>query len=71
MCVSVYLVPLAVDAAGRDGGVGVGAAELDAVILCNLLHLCLNGLNGLPLFIGLWESRLELLMGCDQTLHRE
>lgn len=61
MC--VYLVPLAVDAVGGDGGVGVSATQFDAVILRNLLHLRLNGLNGLPLLIRLRESRLKLLMG--------
>lgn len=60
-----HLVPLVVDSLGCDSGVGVAPAELDAVVLGNLLHLSLNSLDGLPLLVGLWEGRLKLLMGCD------
>lgn len=65
---AAYLFPFAVDALGCDGSVGVCSAQLDAVALGNLLHLSLDGLNGLPLLVGLCQSGLELLVGCDQTL---
>lgn len=66
-----HLLPLAVDALGGDGGVGVCAAQLDTVALGDLLHLSLDGLDGLALLVGLRQRGLELLVGCDQTLMEE
>lgn len=66
-----YLLPLVVDALGCDGGVGVCSAQFDAVALGDLLHLGLDGLDGLSLLVGLRQSGLELLVGCDQTLRRK
>ena len=68
---TAHLLPLAVDALRGDGGVGVGSAQLDAVALGDLLHLRLDGLDGLPLLVGLCQGGLELLVGCDQTLRGE
>ena len=65
-----YLVPLVVDALGGDGGVGVVPSQLDAVVLRYLLHLRLDGLDGLALLISIRQGGLELLMSCDQTLRR-
>lgn len=64
----VYPFPLAVDALRCDGGVGVGSTQLDSVVLGDFLHLRLDGLDGLSLLVGIWQSGLELLMSCDQTL---
>jgi len=66
----VYLFPLAVDALGCDRGVGVGCAQLDAVALGDLPHLGLDGLDGLPLLVGLCQGGLELIVGRDETLRR-
>lgn len=66
-----HLLPLAVDALRCDGGVRVASTQLDAVALGNLLHLGLDGLDGLPLLVGLGQGGLELLVGCDQTLKKE
>ncbi|TNN47980.1 hypothetical protein EYF80_041803 [Liparis tanakae] len=49
---------------------GVGSAQLDAVALGDLLHLGLDGLDGLPLLVGLCQGGLELLVGRDETLRR-
>lgn len=65
-----YLVPFVVDALRSDGSIRIGSCQLDAIILGNLLHLSLDGLNGLPLLIGLRESRFELLVCCNQALCR-
>lgn len=68
---AAYLFPFAIDALRCDGGVGVCSTQLDAVALGDLLHLSLDGLDGLPLLVGLCQGGLELLMGCDQTLSTE
>lgn len=65
---ATYLFPLAVDALRCDGGVGVGSAQLDAVALGDLLHLCLDCLDGLTLLVGLGQGGLELFVGCDEAL---
>lgn len=66
-----YLFPFVVNALRCDGGVGVSSTQLDAVALGDLLHLSLDGLDGFPLLVGLWQGGLELLVGCDQTLREE
>lgn len=66
-----YPLPLAVDALRCDGGVGVGSAQLDPVALGDLLHLGLDGLDGLALHVGLRQGGLELLVGCDQILRTD
>ena len=63
-----HLLPLAVDALRCDGGVGVGPGQVDAVVLGDLLHLRLDGLDGLALLVGVRQGGLELLVGCDQAL---
>lgn len=68
---AAHLFPFAVNALGRDGGVGVCSTQLDAVALGDLLHFGLDGLDGLPLLVGLCQSGLELLVSCDQTLKEE
>lgn len=68
LLVSAHLLPLAVDALGCDGSIGVCAAQLDPVALGDLLNLRLDGLDGLALLVGLGQGGLELLVGCDQTL---
>lgn len=67
---SAYLDPFAVDAVWRDGGVGVPAGQLDAVALCDALHLIVDVLNGLQLLLGIAQGGFELLVGCNQTLRR-
>ena len=37
-------------------------------MLGDLLHLRLDGLDGLPLLVGVRQGGLELLVGCDQAL---
>ena len=63
-----HLVPLGPDLIHGDGAVGVARADPDAVALDHLLHLILDGQDGLPLAVGLGQCGLELLMGSDQAL---
>ena len=63
-----HLVPLGPDLIHGDGAVGVARADPDAVALDHLLHLVLDGQDGLPLAVGLGQCGLELLMGSDQAL---
>ena len=65
---ATHLVPLGPDLIHSDGTIGVAWADPDAVALDHLLHLVLDGQDGLPLAVGLGQCGLELLMGSDQAL---
>lgn len=65
---AAYLVPLVAQLVHGDSAVGVAGANPDAIALDHLLHLILDGQDGLSLAISLWQCSLELLMCCDQTL---
>lgn len=58
-----YLLPLGIDDLGSDGGVGVAARELDVVALGDPLGFLVDGQDGLPLPVGIWQRRLELVVG--------
>ena len=63
-----HLVPLGPDLVHGDSAIGVARADPDAVALDHLLHLVLDGQDGLPLAVGLGQRGLELLVGGDQAL---
>lgn len=65
---AAHLVPLVSQLIHGDGAVGVAGANPDAVALDHLLHLILDGQDGLPLPISLRQRSLELLVCGDQTL---
>lgn len=65
-----YLVPLGPELIHGHSAVGIAGTDSDAVALDHLLHLVLDGHDGLPLTIRLGQRGLELLMGSDQTLTR-
>lgn len=58
-----YLLPLGIDDLGSDSGVGVAARELDVVALGDPLGFLVDGQDGLPLPVGIWQRRLELVVG--------
>lgn len=63
-----YLVPLGPELIHGDSTIGIAGADSDVVALDHLLHLVLNGHDGLPFTISLRQRCLELLVGGDQTL---
>lgn len=63
--VAAYLCPFFINVLTCDGGVGVRSSQLDVVALCDLWNVSLDGLDGLPLFIGFRQCGLKLLVGCD------
>lgn len=65
---AAHLVPLVAQLIHGNSAVGVAGADPDAVALDHLLHLVLDGQDGLPLPVGLGQRGLELLMRSDQTL---
>lgn len=65
---ATYLLPLRPELVHGDGAVGVAGADPDVVALDHLLHLVLDGHDGLPLAVCLRQRGLELLVGSDQAL---
>lgn len=65
-----HLVPLGPELIHGDSAVGIAGADPDVVTLNDLLHLVLDGHDGLPLAIRLRQRRFELLVSSDQTLTR-
>lgn len=68
---TAYLHPFRIDVFTCDGCVGVRFRQRDVVALRDLWHLALDGQDGLPLCISLFQGGLELLMGSDQALTEE
>lgn len=66
-----HLVPLGPELVHGDSAVGIAGTDPDVVALNHLLHLVLDGHDGLPLAVCLWQRCLELLMCSDQTLTRD
>lgn len=65
---ATHLVPLGPKFIHGDSAVGIARADSDVVALNHLLHLVLDGHDGLPLAVRLRQRRFELLVGSDQTL---
>lgn len=68
---TAYLLPFGINVFTCDGCVGVRFRQRDVVALRDLWHLALDGQDGLPLCIGLFQGGLELLVGFDQALTEE
>lgn len=65
------LRPLGVNLAGVDGGVRVGASHVDVIRLHDLGDLVVDAQDGLAFLVGLRQRGFELVVGCDQSLHRK
>lgn len=63
------IFPFVVDVLDRETGVRVLSNQLDAVGLGDLQDLGVNAQGCHALLVCLWQRGLELIVGCDQTLH--
>lgn len=63
-----HRLPLVGDVLRAEVGVWVDTGQLDSVRLSDLHDLGYDPHDGHTLFVCLWESGLELVVSCDQTL---